>query len=165
FRGTPARVLHQVLHEEPRPPRRLNEAIPRDLETVCLKAMAKEPARRYPSAQALADDLRRFLNNEPIKARPTGPMGRLTRWARRKPGIAVLSAALVLALAGGLAGVFWQWSQAVAQRDEARRQREQARVDFFRARATVDAYLTAVSEDDDLKARPLEPLRRKLLPK
>ena len=77
--------LHQVLHDEPRPPRRLNDRIPRDLETICLKAMAKEPARRYATAQDLADDLRRWLDGEPIQARPVGPFERSWRWCRRNP--------------------------------------------------------------------------------
>ena len=82
-------LLHQVLHDEPRPPRRLNDRIPRDLETICLKAMAKEPARRYATAGDLADDLRRFLAR---RADP-GPAGRaaserLWRWCRRNPALA-----------------------------------------------------------------------------
>src|SRR5262249_34311874 len=68
FRGVPHMVLRQVIADEPRPPRRLHDAIPRDLETVCLKAMAKEPARRYESAGEFADDLRRWLRGEPIRA-------------------------------------------------------------------------------------------------
>src|SRR5262249_54055566 len=70
FRGNARMVLHQVLIEEPRPPRRLNDAIPRDLETICLKALAKEPERRYQTAGDFAADLRRFRNREPIQARP-----------------------------------------------------------------------------------------------
>src|SRR5205807_3405744 len=70
FRGTTRMLLHQVLHEEPRRPRSLNDHIPRDLETVCLKAMAKETSRRYQTARELADDLRRYLKGEPIQARP-----------------------------------------------------------------------------------------------
>ena len=66
-------LLHQVLHDEPRPPRQLNDRIPRDLETICLKAMAKEPVGGISTAQDLADDLRRFLAGEPIQARPVGP--------------------------------------------------------------------------------------------
>src|SRR5262249_30574227 len=72
FRGTQRMLLHQVLHDEPRPPRRLNDRIPRDPETICLKAMAKEPGRRYQSAGDLAADLRRYLAGEPIRARPVG---------------------------------------------------------------------------------------------
>ena len=72
FRGTPAMVMHQVLEEEPRPPRQLNEAIPRDLETICLKTLAKDPKHRYPNAAGLADDLGRWLRGEPIAARRSG---------------------------------------------------------------------------------------------
>ena len=67
FRGTARMLLHQVIHDDPRPPRRLNDRIPRDLETICLKAMAKEPGRRYGTARDLADDLRRWLKGEAIR--------------------------------------------------------------------------------------------------
>ncbi len=79
FRGTTHGVLLQVLHEEPRRPRLLNEAVPLDLETICLHALAKEPARRYGSAAAMADDLRRWLRSEPIQARPIGAAERSWR--------------------------------------------------------------------------------------
>src|SRR5205823_9610079 len=70
FKGNARALLHQVRHDEPPPPRKLNKDVPRDLETICLKAMAKEPGRRYATARALADDLRRYLKGEPILARP-----------------------------------------------------------------------------------------------
>jgi WD40 repeat protein/tRNA A-37 threonylcarbamoyl transferase component Bud32 len=98
FRGTTRMLLHQVLHDEPRPPRKLNDRIPRDLETICLKAMAKEPGRRYQSASLLADDLRRFLDGQPIHARPTGPLARAWKWGRRRPVVAGLLAALFFTL-------------------------------------------------------------------
>ncbi len=72
FRGNRRMLIMQVLEDEPRPPRQLNDKIPRDLETICLKAMAKSPARRYPSASELAEDLRRFSSGESIRARPIG---------------------------------------------------------------------------------------------
>jgi serine/threonine protein kinase len=97
FRGNARMLLHHVLHDEPRPPRSLNDRIPRDLETVCLRAMAKEPARRYQTARELADDLQRYLKGEPIKARPVGAWERAWRWARRKLAMAALVAALILA--------------------------------------------------------------------
>jgi serine/threonine protein kinase/WD40 repeat protein/Tfp pilus assembly protein PilF len=98
FRGSKMMMLHQVLHEEPRPPRRLNDKIPRDLETICLKAMAKARDRRYQTARALAEDLRRFLAGEPIQARRVGSAERLWRWCRRNPMVATLAAAIVLLL-------------------------------------------------------------------
>ena len=77
FRGTQRMLLLQVLQDEPRPPRRINDKIPRDLETICLKAMAKEPGRRYPTARELADDLRRWLKGEAIRrGRRGGGSGR-----------------------------------------------------------------------------------------
>jgi hypothetical protein len=127
FRGTMRMLLHQVLHDEPRPPRSLNDRVPRDLQTICLKAMAKEPSRRYPTAGALADDLRRFLAGEPILARPVGRLERLARWCRRKPMTASLTAALVLAVAAGLTGITWKWREAEANYEEKSRQEGIAR--------------------------------------
>src|SRR5262249_18260895 len=91
-------LLHQVLHDEPRRPRSLNDHIAKDLETICLKAMAKETGRRYPSARALADDLRRWLKGEPIYARPVSAWERALHWVKRRPAAAALL--LVSALAG-----------------------------------------------------------------
>jgi tetratricopeptide (TPR) repeat protein len=87
----------QVLHEEPVPPRRLQPKLPRDLETICLTCLRKEAPRRYLSALALAEDLRRFQAGEPIRARPTGGMERGLKWARRRPALAALLAVSVVA--------------------------------------------------------------------
>jgi eukaryotic-like serine/threonine-protein kinase len=112
FRGeTPMDTLVQVLGWEPAPPRRLQPKVPRDLEVVCLKCLEKEPARRYPSALALAEELRRFLAHEPIQARPLSAPARLWRWCRRKPALAAatglaaaaLAAVVVLSVRFGLA--------------------------------------------------------------
>jgi hypothetical protein len=116
FQGeTATDTVMQVLTSEPVPPSRLCSRVPRDLETICLKCLEKEPARRYASARALAEDCASFLRGEPILARPVGPVGRLDRWRRRNPVAAWLCAALVLAAVVGFAAVTWKWREAAAQ--------------------------------------------------
>jgi serine/threonine-protein kinase len=102
-----AATFQQVLSDDPVPPSHLNPRVPRDLETICLKCLEKEPLRRYPSAAALAEDLRRFGRGEPIVARPVGRLGRAAKWVRRRPTAAALLAAGLLGLAGVLAAVVW----------------------------------------------------------
>jgi tRNA A-37 threonylcarbamoyl transferase component Bud32 len=106
FQGPTAHdTLRQVIADDPAPPRRLQPRLPRDLEIICLKCLAKEPERRYTSAEALADDLRRFLAGEAIRARPDGPLGRLGRALRRRrvPLAVGLLAVLTLTAGGYLA--------------------------------------------------------------
>jgi tetratricopeptide (TPR) repeat protein len=120
FRGTTAlETLDQVRTQEPVPPSRLQARLPRDLENICLSCLRKEPYRRYPSARHLADDLGRFLAGEPVRARPVSAAERLLKWVRRRPAVAGLLAALVLALVGGLAGMTGLWLHAERQRDSA----------------------------------------------
>jgi WD40 repeat protein len=102
FKGSTWReTLEQVCTEEPVAPRRLQPKLPRDLDTICLKCLQKDPARRYASARQLGEDLDRFLRGEPILARPAGRIERLGRWCRRNPGVASLTALVVLLLVGG----------------------------------------------------------------
>jgi serine/threonine protein kinase/WD40 repeat protein len=112
-------LLEQVRCGTVVPPRQIDPRIPRDLETVILKAMARDPADRYPTAAALAEDLRRFLADEPIRARRTSAAERLQRWCRRNPLVASLVAAVVLVTALGFAGTLLQMREARQQRDDA----------------------------------------------
>ncbi|MFO0880316.1 MAG: protein kinase [Gemmataceae bacterium] len=105
-------ILPQVLRDDPLPPSRLVGGVPRDLETICLQCLEKDPARRYPTVQALLDDLECYIDGRPISARPTSPLERGLRWARRNPTVALLLAALTLAIGAGFAGVTYQWRQA-----------------------------------------------------
>lgn len=98
---TPLDTLDLVRNTEPIPPRQLVVRLPRDLETICLKCLEKDAHRRYPTANALADDLGRFLRNEPIAARPVGSLGRVCKWAVRHPTVAGLLALTVLTLLVG----------------------------------------------------------------
>src|SRR5262249_45742888 len=134
---TPLATLQQVVAEDPVPPRRQRPGVPRDLETVCLKCMEKDPQRRYTSAAELADDLARFAAGRPGRARPLPRGGRLLKWARRRPAaaaLAVLCLLGVLFLAGGAAWFTAHWQdtlerrtaqlQAEQQRRQAQRERE-----------------------------------------
>src|SRR5262249_17528328 len=124
--AAPLETVLQVISEVPVPARRLQPGGPRDLEIICHKCLEKEPRKRYASAGELADDLHRFLNNEPIGARPVGAAGRVLRWARRRPAVAALvgvsaAAALALLLAG-----LWFTVRLRQERDVAREAREEA---------------------------------------
>jgi tetratricopeptide (TPR) repeat protein len=119
-------TLDRVRNDPPDAPHRLNPGVPRDLEVICLKCLEKDPRRRYGSALEVAEDLRRWLNNEPIKARPVGPFVRLGMWAKRKPALAGLSAALLVASIVGMVGIVWLWRVAVYERNQAHIARDDA---------------------------------------
>jgi tetratricopeptide (TPR) repeat protein/tRNA A-37 threonylcarbamoyl transferase component Bud32 len=142
---TAVATVVQVRQEEPVPPRRLQPTVPSDLETICLKCLRKEAARRYATAQDLADDLRRFQAGESVRARPVGTGERVIVWCRRKPAVAVLLAALVLVFLAGSCGVLWQWQRARRNAAEAeqhaadfRRERDKARQEEDKARQEED---------------------------
>jgi TolB-like protein/predicted Ser/Thr protein kinase len=105
--GTTYETIKLLLETEPRQPRLLNRKIDRDLSTICLKCLEKDPHRRYPSALALAEDLERWLRHEPIRARHAGPLTRVRKWVRRNPAIAALIT-LSAVLAAGLGGFVWE---------------------------------------------------------
>ena len=163
FHGVPHMVFQQVLTEEPRSARLLNDKIPRDLETICQKAMAKEPSKRYQTALEIADDLRRWQRGLAIHARPISRLERGWRWCKCRPLVAALAPALVLVVCGGVSGISWKWAEAVSERKRTERERDRAVRNFRQVREAVDTYLTQVSDNDVLKAQNLEPLRRDLL--
>jgi eukaryotic-like serine/threonine-protein kinase len=118
---TASGTLQQVLHVEPVSPARLNPAVPRDLETICLKCLQKEPPRRYATAADLVVDLTRFLENRPIQARPVRRFEKFLRWAQRNPIEAILASTLLVTALAGLAAIIWQWRVAETARGTADR--------------------------------------------
>jgi WD40 repeat protein len=170
----------QVISDEPVPPRRLNASVPLDLETICLKCLEKEPARRYASAEGLGEDLRRFLAGEPVLARPIGAPARLWRWCKRRPVVAGLSAAvatliLFVAIAGPLVAVSQSHLRNLAEaaqkaesgrRIEAEQASYQASTQALTAnKALVQSYLSQAENLRNLaqpgrQGRALEMLKR-----
>lgn len=160
FQGeTLAQILAQVTEAPPVSPRRLNPAVPIDLDTICLKCLEKTPSRRYASATDLADDLDRFFRHEPVIARPVGPIGRSWRWAQRKPALAAACAG-ILALLLTTIGLQWRaYKMLAAETSRVKSERDSNR-----------DFVTMVTEDLgptleplgqlDLLAEPVEAVRR-----
>ena len=121
FRGSSVEVLRLVVEEPPKAPHQLNGRVDRDLETICLKCLNKEPTRRYAGAEELAEDLERWLAGEPIEARPVHTGERVWLWCQRKPALAVALASVLAALGIGLATTSWQWRQTRQQAEANRR--------------------------------------------
>lgn len=133
FRGNTRMMIMQVLNEEPPSPRKLDSRIHRDVETIVLKCLEKNADRRYLTAQALADDLRRYLRGEPIRARPVGRPERVWRWARRQPVIATLGCLLFLSLLAGTLGSSFMAYRANRKAAEAAERRKKAEFEWDRA--------------------------------
>jgi tetratricopeptide (TPR) repeat protein len=155
-------VLVAHLYLDPVPPSRLRSGVPRDLDTIALKCLAKEPARRYPSAAELADDVGRFLRGEPIRARPAGPVERTVKWARRNPAAAGLVASAVVAGAA-LLGMGLAYNARLRDAAEAEaRQRRRADANLSAALEAADRMLDEIA--DRLESLPrAEGVRRDLL--
>jgi WD40 repeat protein len=133
FKGpTALETLDLVRNKLPVPPRRLRRKIPRDLETICLKCLEKDPAKRYSTAQELAEDLGRFLNGDPVKAHRVGLIGKLTRWCRRNPA---------LATAAGIAIICFPWALGASI---------QAQVESDRRRVEAVAHVASLEEKNSL---------------
>jgi serine/threonine protein kinase/tetratricopeptide (TPR) repeat protein len=173
FRGTSRLdTLDQVRKCEPVPPSRLQPGVPRDAQTICLKCLQKEPARRYATAEALADDLARCLAGKPIQARPVAAWERGVKWARRQPALAGLLAVSGLAALGLALGIALHNAQLQAalktvqtREQEARQAREREQANYLKARNAVDEMLTQVGEEGLANVPQMEPVRRALLEK
>jgi serine/threonine-protein kinase len=177
FRGrTSMDIVVKVTREEVVPPSRLQPDVPRDLETICIKCLQKEPAKRYTNCYELAEDLNRFLIGEPIQARPVGNSERVVRWCRRNPGWAAMwggIAALLLLVAGGSMYAAISINAAKHQADAnaliARKNEEQAKKNEEKARefgnSAGQAYATLVGEvQEKLKDKPaLQDLKQQIL--
>jgi serine/threonine-protein kinase len=192
FQGaTPLDTLLQARDQEPERPRALNSRVDRDLETICLKCLQKDPRKRYGSAEALAQDLERWLAGEPIRARRSSAGERLVKWVRRRPASAALAAVSGLAAVGLLLGAWGHTAQmrvalreAQAAREEADRQRvradatarglvrsvqtaeaqqQRARENLEKALDAVDKMLAEVGERRLANVPQMEPVRRRLL--
>jgi serine/threonine protein kinase/tetratricopeptide (TPR) repeat protein len=158
-------TLDLVRFTEPVPPRRLQPRCSRDLETVCLKCLHKDPRKRYASALDLAEDLRRFREGRPVQARPVGPMGRLGKWARRHPSLAALVVVSIAAVLSLLVGSGWHILvlQAAAQREH--NLRGQAEENFEHSLEAVDQLLAEVADVELADVPLMEQRRRNLLRK
>ena len=167
FDDTDGRVLaRHIAYEEPRAPRTIDRHIPPDLETILLKAMAKAPAERYASAQALADDLQRFLDSQPIRARRPSPIDRLVKWGRRhKPLVAAGMLLVVICALGFLAStivVAREHRKTKLAYQRALEERAAAERSFLQARQAVDTF-TQLGEEELFNKPSMYQLRRKFL--
>jgi len=163
-------TLEQVRSHEPVPPSRLRPKLPRDLETICLKCLEKEPLKRYANAAALAADLQNFLSELPIHARPVHSWERAGKWARRRPATALLLAICALGAATLLVTVLAYNAQLrrnnadlVQARDAANDQRRLAEERLGTARKAVEDFANLVTQSKELRGHGLERLRRQLL--
>ncbi len=140
-------LIRTVSTSTPPAPRLLCREIPRDLETVILKAIARSPESRYKSAQDFAEDLRRFRRDQPIVARRIGPIERVCRWSRRNPALAGMSMALMLGAVVSLAAVSWNWRQAIQEKQKAESEGSRAENNLTLALGSMERLLGRFESD------------------
>jgi formylglycine-generating enzyme required for sulfatase activity len=159
FEGSQHVILVSVLNDEPVPPSRVGVKVPADLETICLKCLSKEPARRYASAEELANDLRRFRAGEPIRARPVGAGERAAKWVRRHAAVSALAAAVLLVTVLGVAAVVWKYLDAEQQKGIALAKEADAKLAADKAQREADKaeratdYLVSIFELANTRGR------------
>ena len=156
---SPLATMREVLEREPVAPHALLPRVPRDLEAICLKCLAKDPEQRYPGARSLADELGRFLEGRAVQARPRNALQRAAQWARREPRFAAASGAAALALLLGLAGTTQQWRRAQGNAEDARRNAAAAQQSAGEARSALwarrlDTVWLRYQANDALAALP-----------
>jgi tetratricopeptide (TPR) repeat protein len=168
--ATPLDTVLQVLSEEPVAPSRSQPKLPRDLETICLKCLHKDPRRRYASAAALVEDLRRFQAGEPILARPVGRLERVVKWGRRRPAVAGLVAVSVAAaLALLILGILYETNLEYANAElktavaEVTEQQDRAQAHLEKALTVVDRMLEHLTDEGLANTPEVVELRRQLL--
>src|SRR5439155_1953458 len=155
---TPVEIWRRALEEEPKPPMAINRFVDRELATICLKCLEKNPQQRYASARALQEDLERWLEGEPIVARPIRTAERVFRWCRRRPALSGLAVTALVLFMAGVIGVSTQWRRAEAEANSARQNLYAADMGLVqealkernlgRARQLLDAHNPARGQDD-----------------
>jgi serine/threonine-protein kinase len=182
--GDRLKLIELIRQTEAASPRSVDAWIPRDLETIVMKAIDKDAKRRYQSADEIGEDLQRFVNDEPIKARRIGSLERFTRWCRRNPAVAGLTAAVLVLMAVGTTLSVWQavvatqarndlaarhvelkeeQAKVQARNEELARQQKEVEARFATAQRAIATFHTGVSEDFLLKNAEFKALRTKLL--
>jgi tetratricopeptide (TPR) repeat protein len=169
-------ILKRIADEEPRPPHALDRSIPADLETVVLKALAKEPAERYATARELGDDLERWLRGAPVQARPVSRLSHLWRWCRRNRAVAGLATALIVLAIGAIIGlsiataIIWReqretktaLAEAQANYALAQAQRRRAENNFGKVLGGMTLFLEELDSNKELRPRQRMALRQAL---